>query len=137
MDQLPIISGVIFSDLGQASVFMNLDWVQTTLTKCLGFTPFPATLNVRPRAQDDAQTWAMVREESSSIALPSEDGFCSARLYRIRIHGPANGARIDAAVLVPNVVDYPKDKIEIVAPVQLKTTWAVRDGDSLTLEFVH
>jgi riboflavin kinase, archaea type len=117
---------------------MNLDWVQTTLTKCLGFTPFPATLNVRPRGQDDAKTWAVVQEEFSPIGLPSEGGFCSARLYRIQIHGPANfSGRMNAAVLVPNVTDYPNDKIEIVAPVQLKTTWGVRDGDLLTLEFVH
>jgi CTP-dependent riboflavin kinase len=117
---------------------MTLDWVQTTLTKCLGFTPFPATLNVRPRDRDDAQTWAKVLEESSPIALPSEDGFCTARLYRIQLHGPTNfSGTMSAAVLVPTVVDYPRDKIEIVAPVQLKTTWGVRDGDSLTLEFVH
>jgi riboflavin kinase len=117
---------------------MNLDWVQRTLTKCLGYTPFPATLNVRPRSQDDARTWATVQEKFSPIALLSEDGFCSARLYRIQVHGPDNfGARMNAAVLVPNIDDYPSDKIEIVAPVQLKRTWGVRDGDSLTLEFVH
>ena len=116
---------------------MTLDWVQTALTKCLGFTPFPATLNVHPRGKNDAQTWAVVREEFPAVALPVEDGFCSARLYRIQIHRPVNfGGKMNAAILVPNIADYPKDKIEIVAPVQLKKTWGVRDGDSLTLEFV-
>jgi riboflavin kinase, archaea type len=116
---------------------MAMDWVQAELTKRLGFIPFPATLNLHPKGKDDAQTWAAIRG-LPAIALPVEGGFCSARLYRILIHRPANfGGKMNAAILVPNVADYPKDKIEIVAPVQLKEAWGVRDGDSLTLEFVN
>jgi CTP-dependent riboflavin kinase len=44
---------------------------------------------------------------------------------------------VKGAVLVPDVSDYPKDKIEIVAPVRLKDAYGVQDGDALTLEFVH
>jgi riboflavin kinase, archaea type len=40
-------------------------------------------------------------------------------------------------VLLPEVTDYPKDKIEIVAPLRLKDALGVRDGDRLTLEFLH
>jgi CTP-dependent riboflavin kinase len=39
--------------------------------------------------------------------------------------------------LLPNVAGYPKDKIEIVAPVRLKSALGVKDGDQLTLEFVN
>ncbi len=46
------MTGVIFSDLGLASSFMSLDWVQLALQQSLGFAPFPATLNVRPKAAD-------------------------------------------------------------------------------------
>ena len=56
------MSGIIFSDLGQAASFMALDWVQAALKQCLGFNPFPATLNVRPRAAEDAAVWQRVRE---------------------------------------------------------------------------
>jgi CTP-dependent riboflavin kinase len=35
------------------------------------------------------------------------------------------------------VKDYPKDKIEIVAPVRLKDHLDVHDGDALTLEFLN
>ena len=41
------------------------------------------------------------------------------------------------AVLFPEVKDYPKDKIEIVAPMRLKDHLGVRDGDALTLEFLN
>jgi CTP-dependent riboflavin kinase len=40
-------------------------------------------------------------------------------------------------VLLPEVPNYPKDKIEVVAPMRLKDQWGVRDGDQLTLEFVN
>ncbi len=91
-------------------------------------------------AKKDAQTWEKIREEFQGVELrPSSTGFCSARLYRVEIHGPADrpGDTIRGAVLLPDVSGYPKDKIEIVAPVRLKDAFRVQDGDSLTLEFVH
>jgi CTP-dependent riboflavin kinase len=118
---------------------MALDWVQNALTECLNFAPFPATLNVRPVAEDDARAWAAIQNEVPGIALrAAEDGFCSAQLYKIKIYQTANAAgKLNAAILMPHVADYPKDKIEIVAPIRLKTAFGVRDGDQLTLEFVH
>jgi riboflavin kinase len=41
------------------------------------------------------------------------------------------------AVLLPEVEDYPRDKIEVVAPVRLKEALGVKDGDPLILEFVN
>ena len=131
------LTGVIFSDLGQAASFMALAWVQEALQKSLGFAPFPATLNLRPRARDDTRTWEAVQNMSGSISLPSSNGgFCSARLYRVRIHRPEDsGDKFMGAVLLPDVKDYPKDKIEIIAPMRLKEALGVKDGDPLTLEF--
>ena len=134
------MTGVIFSDLGMASSFMSLDWVQLALEQSLGFAPFPATLNVRPKAADDAETWRLIQSESAGLPLASaQGGFCSARLYPIEVFGQANASekKIAGAILVPEVKDYPSDKIEIVAPVRLKDHFGVRDGDAITLEFVN
>jgi CTP-dependent riboflavin kinase len=116
---------------------MALDWVQEALQKSLGFSPFPATLNLRPRAQEDVQVWEAVQNESGGIPLPPVNGgFCSARLYRVRIQRPAGSSdRVNGAVLLPDVKDYPKDKIEIIAPMRLKEAFGVEDGDQLILEF--
>jgi len=116
---------------------MALDWVQKALEKSLGFSPFPATLNLRPRAREDAQVWEAVQNESGGVPLPPvNSGFCSARLYRVHIHRPAgSGDQVNGAVLLPDVRDYPKDKIEIIAPMRLKEAFGVEDGDQLTLEF--
>jgi CTP-dependent riboflavin kinase len=67
---------------------------------------------------------------------PSEHGFCSARLYLVSLQRLVGGdERVNGAVLFPAVADYPDDKIEIVAPVQLKEALGVKDGDCLVLEF--
>jgi CTP-dependent riboflavin kinase len=131
------IRGVIFSDLGQASLFMALDWVQEALRRVLGFEPYPATLNVRPSHPRDLRLWQQIQRDATGVPLPPVDGdFCSARLYPISVQRFAgDDLRIQGAVLVPAVAHYPRNKIEIVAPVQLKQALAVNDGDYLDLEF--
>ena len=132
------MTGVIFSDLGLASSFMTLDWVQRGLEQNLGFTCYPATLNVRPRSAADAEIWRRIRSETPALHLRSaEEAFCSARLYPVAIHADKDSMpeKISGAIVLPEVTDYPIDKIEIVAPFRLKDYLGVRDGDALTLEF--
>lgn len=132
------LSGIIFSDLGQASSFMALDWVQDLLNERLGYRPFPATLNVRPKGAEDAQVWRRVQRDHAGTPLtPASDGHCGAKLYRVEIYQEANGIKVGGAILLPEVDDYPPDKIEIVAPMRLKEHFRVEDGDQLTLEFLN
>ncbi len=133
------LTGIIFSDLGQASSFMALEWVRQALQKSLGFSPYPATLNLRPRAEEDASTWEMIQAELKGVALPSANSsFCRAQLFFVEIttQDGAGSLPVRGAVLLPEVPGYPKDKIEVVAPVRLKDHFGARDGDQLTLEFV-
>jgi riboflavin kinase len=48
-----------------------------------------------------------------------------------------NEQAVRGAVLVPEIDNYPSDKLEIVAPMRLKDELRVRDGDELTLEFLN
>lgn len=134
------MTGIIFSDLGQAASFMALGWVQTALQERLGFKPFPATLNVRPKDAADAQVWCRMRGNSAGISLgPANDGFCKARLYPIElvVQSATEQNKMPGAILLPEVTDYPNDKIEIVAPVRLKKHFGLQDGDQLTWEFLN
>ncbi len=132
------MTGIIFSDLGRASSFMGLDWVQDSLKQCLGYSPFPATLNLRPQTAVDTQVWQRVRSQFGWTPIMSPaDHFCCARLYRVEIEAPAQSTKIAAAILLPEVNDYPRDKIEIIAPVRVKDQLGVDDGDALILEFLN
>jgi riboflavin kinase len=130
-----VINGVVYSDLGQASSFMALDWVQRELKNLLGFAPFPATLNVRPE-QADIETWREVRTGAGIPLPPANGGFCAARLYPVKIQVPAkNRTAGTGAVLLPEVDGYPENKIEVIAGVRLKESLGIHDGDRVLLEF--
>lgn len=117
---------------------MALDWVQDLLEQRLGYHPFPATLNVRPKAAEDARIWRRVQSELTGTPLTSaSDSHCAAKLFRVEIEAPGRAVKIGAAVLLPEVKDYPNDKIEIVAPVRLKDHLGVGDGDQLVVEFIN
>ena len=134
------LEGIIFSDLGAAADFMALDWVQQRLKQSLGFWPFPATLNLRPKTQEDARAWQRIQKELKGVdLLPPNSEFCTAQIFSVEISGAAmtDGVIVKGAVLVPEVANYPKDKIEVVAPVRLKDHFGVNDGDQLTVEFIH
>jgi riboflavin kinase len=134
------VEGIIFSDLGAAAGFMALDWVQHALRQCLGYVPFPATLNLRPRRREDSVAWEAVRRELKGMDLfPPNSDFCNAQIFPVEICRGAGAKRevLKGAVLLPEVPGYPEDKIEVVAPVRLKDRLGVRDGDQLTLEFLN
>jgi riboflavin kinase len=140
LDKPARLNGIIFSDLGQASTFMALEWVQRGLEQTLGFVPYPATLNLRPQDSEDVRVWKAVQKEIRGIPLsPMHGGFCSARLFPVAIQwaGEPRSEKPRAAVLLPEVSGYPHDKIEIVAPVRLKDELGLEDGDQLTVEFVN
>jgi len=126
------LTGVVFTDLGRGASFMSLGWVQRALRDRLGFSPYPATLNLRPESEEDMASWREVRNQMTGIEIPSPDSsFCQARCFLVEIEGKYRGA-----VLLPEVEGYPADKIEVLAPVRLKDELRARDGDRVTLEFL-
>ena len=132
------MKGVVFSDLGRAGAFLCVDWVRQAIRESVGFDPYPGTLNMRPRGDDDLSRWQRLRREGGRIVLPSPDaGFCDAFLFTGFLEGwePAAGPRERIAVVVPEVSDYPADKLEVIAAVSFKQARSVRDGDELTAVF--
>ena len=125
------ITGVIFSDLGEGSYFMALDWVQRALREKLGFSPYPATLNLR-LDPEDIPVWREIKGSAKSAEIPSpKPTFCAARCFPAEI-----GSKVRGAVIVPGVAGYPEDKIEVIAPVRVKDELRVKDGDRIALEFL-
>lgn len=104
----------------------------------LGYQPFPATLNLRPKGAQDAAVWRRVQSDIPGTPLTAAtESHCGATLYRVDIWAAADCEKVGGAVLVPEVDEYPRDKIEVVAPMRLKEHFAVGDGDQLTVEFLH
>ena len=132
-----LVKGVVFSDLGRAGAFLGIDWVREAVRERVGFDPYPGTLNVRASGAD-LNRWEQVRQHGGRVVLPSPDpAFCNAFLFTGSLEGwdAPPGSRERIAVVVPEVEEYPADKLEIIAAVSLKQARSVRDGDELTVVF--
>ena len=132
------ITGVIFSDLGRAASFMSLEWVQRILEEKVGFHPLAGTLNLRLESKADIKHWKDLRRAMKGIAIPSPDpSFCHSRCFLAQLEGCQNVASqgMQVAVLWPEVEGYPTNKVEVIAPFNVKSSIGVSDGDRLTLAF--
>ncbi len=128
MDDRAVLSGVIISGAGQAAYFTELEWVQRQCTEKLHFLPHPGTLNIRV---DEEGLFALgERQKKAAIELLSPDpNFCNARVLLACLRD------LPVAILMPDekVNIHDRNIIEVIAPVHLKETLSLRDGDRVVL----
>lgn len=121
-------AGVVCSGVGEAAGFLAIDWVRQGLQRAFGFEPWSGTLNLRMQGAD-WQRWRARLFEHPAIVLAPAPGFCPARCFAVRL-----ADRLDGAIVFPEVPGYPDDKLEIVAPLHLRTALALQDGDRLRVQ---
>ncbi len=131
MSEKMIIRGTVFSGLGQGGFFTQLDWVKQQFQHKLGFVPFPGTLNLKVDQESVDVVNKLRAREGIDIVPPSPD-FCQAKSFPISIRG------IGAAIVLPEAEHFTKDVhssdvIEVIAPVNIKKTLSIQDGDQLTI----
>lgn len=120
-------SGRLQSGLGEGAGFVALDWVDRQFHERLGFRPYPGTLNLAMQGEQWTRTRELLRS-APGIPIDPPPGFCAAKCFRVRIAG-----RIDGAIVLPEVDDYPADKLEIVAALGVRAELGLADGDLVTL----
>jgi CTP-dependent riboflavin kinase len=112
---------------GEAREFTQLSWVLEQIRVKLGFDTYPGTLNLE--TTDDSAFEAL--RSARGIVIEPAPGFCAARCYRVRLNG-----EVDAAWIVPDVEGYPANQVELIAPVSLRDTLHLKDGNIVTVELV-
>lgn len=126
----PAFSGAVCGGVGEAAGFLGLDWVRRGMQQALGFDPWPGTLNLRMHGSA-WQRWRRTLALQPGIRLEPAPGFCAAKCFRVRLN-----ERLDAAAVFPEVDGYPEDKLELVAPLHLRTALGLRDGDRVQLRLL-
>lgn len=124
------ISGRVTSGLGDGSRFTELAWVRRQFRARLGFVPYPGTLNLQVRGA----AWNALRRKLGSekgIPIVPPEGFCAAKCFRVIIDGALEGA-----VVLPDVPNYPADKLEIIAPHSVRERLGLRDRDRVRVWIV-
>jgi riboflavin kinase len=124
MDKI-ILSGTVSHGGGEGKKFLELPWVKRQIEEKLGFTPYLGTLNVK-LSQKSAERKKLLEKTRSMEVCPAA-GYCRGKLIRASIGALA------CAIVVPEVTDYPKDLLEIIATVNLRETLHLKDGDEVTV----
>ena len=119
------LSGKVFSGQGRGEKFLELPWVKRQIKAKLGFTPYNGTLNIK--LSEESAKRRKLLEKATSMKICPPKGFCSGTVVKASI-----GA-LDCVIVIPEVVGYPEDVLEIIAPANLREMLQLEDGDEITV----
>jgi len=120
--------GAIFSGLGEGAYYMSQEGYRKQFREKLGFDPYPGTLNLRVRKED--QEDVRLLEGSPFILI---EGFTNGN----RSFGPAKcfhgkvGDKYPCALIAPVRTHYEGDVVEIISSTYFRKELHVKDGDKV------
>ncbi len=124
--------GTAFTGLGEGRYYMSHEGYHRRFVEKLGFDLFPGTLNLRLTSARDLDERHRL-EQSKGIMIP---GFANAaRTYSaVKLLRAKLNRTVDGAVLLIERTHYGKDVLEVVAPIDLRKRFKIRDGDRVNVE---
>jgi riboflavin kinase len=121
------LQGKVFSGQGGGTKFLGLPWVRKQIIDKLGFEPFLGTLNLRLTKESTEAKKELVKTGKAIKIMPAK-GFCRGLCFKARIMD-----KIEGAIVLPQVPDYPEDVLEVIAPVSLRKTLKLKEDDEVRL----
>lgn len=123
-----VLTGKIIGGAGEGAYFTQIDWVRQQCDEKLGFKPYPGTLNLEIPRGNLFMVEALDSAEGIELVSP-DPKFCNAKAF------PATLGGFKGAIIMPEekVRIHPKNVIEIIAPVNVKASLNVKDGDTVTV----
>jgi riboflavin kinase len=119
------LEGTIVSGLGEGKYYLSIRGYTKQFEELLGFTPYPGTLNIKL-----ADESAAARVRLDNLAPIHISSFkTSNRTYGGIKSYVASIGGIDGAIIVPDRTHYHNDIIETIAPVSIKKTLKIDNGD--------
>ena len=127
-----IITGKIVSGAGEGAYFTQIDWVSRQCDEKLGFIPYPGTLNLELSEEFLVTVESLEKEKGVELISP-DPKFCNGKAFPVLL------GEMRAAIIMPEekVRVHPKNIIEIIAPMNLKASLNLKDGDSVTVVLVN
>ena len=114
-----VLKGKVFSGNKRGKTFVNLPWVKKQINEKLGFNPYIGTLNLRLPNEADINEL----REANGIKIIPEKGYYEGKCFKALLMG-----KVEGAVVLPDVPEYPPDLLEVLAPVNLRETLGLNDG---------
>lgn len=114
-----------------AADFTRIPWVKEQFACKLALDAYPGTLNLEITEPEDLQVFESVKASEGLEITPEQASFCSAKCYPVLIAGKLKGA-----IVLPCVAGYPKNKMELIAPVHVRKTLSLNAGDVIEVEIL-
>ena len=122
MSKILTIKGKVFSGSGEGAEFIELPWVKKQIVQRLGFVPYTGTLNIKLTVQSILIKKSL--KNANAIEISPIKGFCRGRCFPVGFMQD-----LKCAIVIPEVENYPEDVIEVIAPVNLREKFKLKDGD--------
>lgn len=124
------LEGKVLKGLGEGQYYVNIPEYRKQFEEKLRFSPFPGTLNVKLSESSSPLRKRLLELPAVQIEgfSDGERTFGGGKCYSVSVGG------IEAAVVAPERTHYPMDLIEIIAPVKLRDTLNLKDGDKVVIQ---
>jgi riboflavin kinase, archaea type len=126
------LEGTVFTGLGEGAYYIGKESYRKQIVEKLGFEPYPGTLNLKLSSDYDIKT-RMELEAYPAIEVKgfqNEDRtFGLVKCYPVVIKNEVKGALVTALRS-----HYDASVLEIIAPVCLRKTLSLKDGNKIKVE---
>lgn len=122
------LAGTVLSGLGEGAYYLSQRNYLSQLEEKLGFRPYVGTLNLRV---DEAELKKFLEGLQPVFISGFSDGrrtFGSSRCYAVSING-----RVAGAVVIPERTTHHAGIAEVIAPLNLRRKFSLRDGSVVLL----
>jgi riboflavin kinase len=123
------VRGKVFSGGGEGAKFIEIPWVRKQIAEKLGFIPYPGTLNIK-LIEGIANLKLLKRAKAIEI-LPAE-GFCRGRCFNAYFMDT-----LKCAIVTPEIDNYPEDILEVIAPINVREKFKLKDGDMVNVQIMR
>ncbi len=122
------LKGIIKDGLGEGKFYMQQKGYTSQFEKILGFVPYPGTLNLHVDKTIVPSFLSTKRQATIAGFTTKERTFGGLQCYRISLEKNKT-----AAIIVPDRTTHSYDTVEIIAPVHLRSTLKLGNGDELAI----
>jgi riboflavin kinase len=122
--------GRVFSGKGEGRLFTSLPWVRHQIREKLGFHPYPGTLNLEVNLANAHLKLQFRRvTQAEGIEICDHSRTKKGKLFKALLM-----KRVSAALIRPEVPNYPPKHLEIISAENLRETLNLKDNDMVELK---
>ena len=109
-----------------------MPWVKKQIIEKMSLNPYPGTLNLILNDRETRKYIEFIKKTKGIIIQPIDSNFYQGKCIKTLIEKTVKGA-----VIIPLMVGYPENKVEIISPIYLREHFHLVDGDLISIYFIQ